>query len=888
MIARFRARVGLLLLSGSLILALCPPRAVARQADSQAAQADVSTNAIHHVSPGLIDGRVGYVTAKMLEGSHYSKKPFDGAVSSKFLDLYLEALDQRHIHFTQADLADFEQYRTNLNHLTVPEGGVVGDTRPACEIFNRFFERLSQRTAYVEAMLKNEKFTFDTDERIALNRKGMPYPKDLDEAQQLWREQVRYEYLQELLGKIGSRKKATTLAKKTSASEPAPAPPPSVAAPDIAASVSAPMPENPPHRPVLHSPKGGEQAITRSVAAAWRHDDTICCPALPEKAIAQAPSPAPQDTVPSAAAQATNAPAKAATKKSDHEEIVETLMHRYHRNLRFFEDWNNEDVLQAYLSALAHVYDPHSDYLGHAQLDQFAMTMNLSLFGIGAELMLSEDGYCTIRRLLAGGPAIKSKKIKENDRIVAVAQGDQPPVDVIDMSLNKAVQLIRGPKGTEVRLTIIPAGAENSARSVVSIIRDEIPLEESAAKAKIIDLPDGRGGQMRLGLIDLPSFYATFDVTASKDKPEPKSTTADVARLLRKLEHENVSGVVLDLRHNGGGSLEEAIKLTGLFIKTGPVVQVRQADGKVEELRDNDPAVLYEGPLLVMTSLGSASASEIVAGALQDYGRALIVGDISTHGKGTVQSVNALAPLMGLRRSVTNDPGALKLTIKKFYRPSGASTQLKGVVPDIVLPSLANESKDAGEKGLDNAMPGDSILSATFDHFNLVEPYLAELRKRSSDRVANNKEYAYVRDDIERYLKQQADKTISLNESVRLKENEENEVRTKMRDKERLARHQASEKVYELTLKLADQPGLPPAVGSINAPIASLGSLPATAPAAAGTNSLASAGKTMERSLDEVEEPKAPVIDAPLQEAEQILVDYLSLLPKGSLVTADH
>ena len=329
--------------------------------------------------------------------------------------------------------------------------------------------------------------------------------------------------------------------------------------------------------------------------------------------------------------------------------------------------------------------------------------MNLSLFGIGAELV-SEDGYCKIRRLLPGGPAIKSKLIKEGDQIVAVAQSNQPPVDIVDMNLTKAVQLIRGPKGTEVRLTIIPAGA--LATNVLSLIRDEISIEDSAAKASLIEFPDTRGGQLRLGVIDLPSFYATFDVSNSKDKPGPKSTTADVARLLTKLKEQNVAGIILDLRRNGGGSLEEAIKLTGLFIKTGPVVQVRDEHGRVQEVDDTDPSVLYDGPLMVLTSRGSASASEIVAGALQDYGRALIVGDASTHGKGTVQSVNQLRPLIRIAdKSLTNDPGALKLTIKEFFRPSGHSTQLQGVIPDIVLPSVASESKDIGESALDNPLP---------------------------------------------------------------------------------------------------------------------------------------------------------------------------------------
>ncbi len=878
MTERFRVRVGQLLLGACLIPGLCSFSAVAREI--AAATSQTSTNASHEVSPGLIDGRVAFLTATMLESQHYTKKPFDEAVSSKFLDLYLDTLDPQHIHFTREDLAEFEPYRTNLNHLIVTDSG-IGDARAGCVVFNRYFERLTERTAYVEQLLTNENFTFDKDERIIINRKGMPYPKDLDEAKQLWRERIRFEYLQELLGKEDARHKAALAAKKapsiamtqTSVS----APPKNI--PVVTVSV-APTPAVAKHaqRPVLQSPKGGEQTLSllsiKDLAGKCDDNDSCCTPDSSPTRTAAAPMPQ---------APLTNRVVVPTPKKSDREEIVETLFHRYHRNLRYYADWNNEDVLQIYLSALAHVYDPHSDYLGHAQLDSFAMSMNLGFFGIGAELTLSDDGYCTIRRLLPGGPALKSKKIKENDRIVAVAQGNETPVDVVDMSLPKAVQLIRGPKGTEVRLTIIPAGAESSSRSVVSIVRDEIPLEDSAAKAKIIEMPDEHGNNVRLGVIDLPSFYATFDVSNSKDKPDPKSTTTDVARLLKKLEQENVSGVILDLRRNGGGSLDEAIKLTGLFIKTGPVVQVRREDGKVEELVDNDPSVLYEGPLVVMTSRGSASASEIVAGALQDYNRALVVGDISTHGKGTVQSVNSLAPLMGLRRTITNDPGALKLTIKKFYRPSGASTQLKGVEPDIVLPSVANVLKEVGEKALDNALAYDVIPGAKFDRLNLVQPYLVELNRRSSERITTNKDFVYVREDIQRYEKQQADKTVSLNEATRLKETEELEARAKARDKERIARHNPAEKIYELTLKQAELPGLPPPVGATN----SIATAATAVSAGASTNSVAASVKAVLPEEDD-EDVKAPAVDAGLEETEHILLDYLSLLPKGNLVTSEH
>ena len=347
-------------------------------------------------------------------------------------------------------------------------------------------------------------------------------------------------------------------------------------------------------------------------------------------------------------------------------------------------NWDSDNVLQAYLNALAHAYDPHSDYLNNEHAQDFSIGMSLSLFGIGAQLT-EDDGYCTISSLIRGGPAYKSKLLKEKDRIIAVAQSNQPPVNVVDMELSKVVQLIRGPKGTEVRLTISPAD-DRAARRVVTLVRDEIKLEDQAAKAQLIELPDGHGGTNRIGVIDLPSFYATVSLSGNSGHSE-RSTTADVTCLIKKLEQEKIAGLILDLRSNPGGSLEEAIKFTGLFIKDGPVVLARDPDGHVSADSDNDPGVLYDGPLVVLVNRFSASASEIAAAALQDYGRALIVGDTSTFGKGTVQNLNPLRPFIWPAiPSATNDPGTLKITIRKFYRVTGASTQLRGVVPDIILP----------------------------------------------------------------------------------------------------------------------------------------------------------------------------------------------------------
>jgi carboxyl-terminal processing protease len=347
------------------------------------------------------------------------------------------------------------------------------------------------------------------------------------------------------------------------------------------------------------------------------------------------------------------------------------------------------------------------------------------------------------------------------------------------------------------------------------------------------------------------------------------------------------------LRRNGGGSLEEAINLTGLFIKDGPIVQVKDFDGSVAEDDDPDPTVLYDGPLIVLTSRLSASASEILAGALQDYGRALIVGDASTHGKGTVQSVQPLKPFIRAPASLlTNDPGALKLTIKKFYRASGASTQLIGVVPDIVLPSIFNDSKEFGEQSLENPLPWDTIHSAKFDRLNLIEPYLTELRKRSSARVASEKEFDYIREDIALFKKQQADKSVSLNEQDRLKERADAEARQKARDKERLARVETPETVYDLSLKQALLPGLPPPLAKTNLLTAKISTGKGSPLPTVGTNTVMAATKESFTETpvleDDFSDEKTPAVDADLVESEHILSDYVSLYHKGSLVTAGH
>jgi carboxyl-terminal processing protease len=544
---------------------------------------------------------------------------------------------------------------------------------------------------------------------------------------------------------------------------------------------------------------------------------------------------------------------------------VSALESRHAQALRTMKALRSDEVLEIYLDTLAHVYDPHSDYLGHEQMESLSIAMNLSLFGIGASLE-SEDGTCKVRELVPGGPAARSGLLKPGDHIVAVAQAGQQPVDIVNMPLSRAVELIRGPKGSTVTLTIIPAGgaAAGSSTKTASLVRDEITLEDQQAKARILDLPTKKGATVRLGVIELPSFYA--DMGGGRHR----SATADVSRLLGKLNAEHVRGVVLDLRHNGGGSLEEAISLTGLFIRKGPVVQTRGADGKIVVDEDVDPSVLYDGPLILLTSRFSASASEILAGALQDYGRAVVVGDSSTFGKGTVQNILPLAPYMdqvGLGHAY--DPGALKITTSKFYRPSGASTQLRGVAADVVLPSTSDFS-DVSEASLKDPLPWDVVPSASYERLDRVQAYLAALRERSDRRMATEKPFADLRDEVARLRKDLATKSVSLNEGERREEMAQSKAREAQLARDEGALQASAPTSYEITLKNASSPGLPSPLASTEKAATDKAAKAATTADQGPTSALATLGNEANG--------HSTSQDLILDEGVRILADYVDLL----------
>jgi len=474
---------------------------------------------------------------------------------------------------------------------------------------------------------------------------------------------------------------------------------------------------------------------------------------------------------------------------------------RYDRLARNVHEEDRDEQVKLYLDALAQTYDPHSEYLSKADLKNFSINMGLSLVGIGA-MLRSEDGYAKIESLVPGGPAQADGRLKVGDRITAVAQGPADYVDVREMRLDKVVEMIRGKKGTHVRLLVIPSdAADPSRRKGVELVRDEIKLKDQEARADIIIRKDENGDPIKLGWITLPSFYADMD-------HHQKSTTRDVLALLKRLKKENIAGLVVDLRRNGGGSLEEAISLTGLFLKSGPIVQTKDFHDHISISTDPDPGIAYTGPLVVLTSRQSASASEIFAAALQDYGRAVIVGDKNTFGKGTVQTILEIGRFTSLLGSRSQDDGALKLTIQKFYRVAGGSTQLHGVASDIVLPSLS-DLPELGEGALKNCLPYDEVAKAKYTKWSDTHSlFLDQLKRRSAERVQNDPEFHYVSEDMGRLRQKLNDNRISLNEGVRRKELEDDKIRKETRSKERLARHEEEPRIYRLTLDTVDKPNL--------------------------------------------------------------------------------
>jgi carboxyl-terminal processing protease len=679
---------------------------------------------------------------RLLEEGHYTHQQLNDDVSRKFLQTYLELLDFSHLFFTQKDVDALKaKYGTKLD-----DAVVLGNLKPAYDIFDLYEKRVDDRVAKIKELLKKP-MDFKGNDSILLNRQKAPWPKDEAEADKLWQGRIANELLQEKLSE--------------------------------------------------HPIEPGPKLITR----------------------------------------------------------------RYDRLARNVHEEDRDEQMKLFLDALAQTYDPHSEYLSKADLKNFSINMGLSLVGIGA-MLRSEDGYAKIESLVVGGPAQKDGHLKVGDRITAVAQGKKDYVDVRDMRLDKVVEMIRGKKGTRVRLLVIPAdAADPSRRKTVELVRDEIKLKDQEARADIIIKKDADGSAMKLGWIQLPSFYADMD-------SHKKSTTRDVRALLKRLQKENIDGLVIDLRRNGGGSLEEAIDLTGLFLKAGPIVQTKDSREHVSVATDPDPDIVYSGPLVVLTSRQSASASEIFAAALQDYGRAVIVGDQNTFGKGTVQTILEIGRFTSLLGSRSQEDGALKLTIQKFYRVAGGSTQLHGVASDIVLPSLT-DLPEFGEGALKNCLPYDEVPKARYTKWSDSHPlFIDELKRRSAARVQASPEFHYVMDDMARLRQKIDDNRISLNEDVRRKELTEDKVRKETRSKERLARHEEGPNMYRLTLETLDKPTLqkvtfPSKMAAVDKKVA-----PEAAPDADSED---------DDSVTSDDGTKEPAIDPERDETINILADLVNL-----------
>jgi carboxyl-terminal processing protease len=461
-------------------------------------------------------------------------------------------------------------------------------------------------------------------------------------------------------------------------------------------------------------------------------------------------------------------------------DIASTLNKRYDNFRKRIEQLDAEDVFQYFMNALSESYDPHTNYFSPVSSQDFNISMSLSLEGIGARL--SNDGdYTIVVEIVSGGPADRSKQLWPNDKIIGVAQNDTGRwVDTIGMRVDDVVQLIRGKKETVVRLQVIPASSPlGNPTKIVRLVRDKIVLTDRQAKSDTIELTQN-GRKYKLGVIAIPTFYSDLE-GRQRGEDNYKSTTRDVRRLLAELKGAGVDGILIDLRRNGGGSLQEAIELTGLFIKDGPVVQVKNSNGSVEQQRDPDPGIVYDGPLTVLVDRISASASEIFAAAIQDYKRGVVLGG-QTYGKGTVQNLVDLNRV--IRSNNDTKYGQLKVTMAKFYRVNGGTTQHRGVTPDIPFPSIYDQA-DYGESTEKHALSWDQIASARFLPEDHVSKYLPALRTKSQKRVTGNAEFRYLAEDIAHIKKEKAENSVSLQESQRKNEREQLEAQRLARVNER-------------------------------------------------------------------------------------------------------
>ena len=611
---------------------------------AQGQQVGLDGSHVRELEPLAIHPRTSLTIVDQIRHNHFIKKPLDDSASSEIFDKYVSTLDPGHAYLLQSDLDALNKYRYQLD-----DALKHADLKPAFAIYNTFHDRLLRRLNALVARLEDgvEKFNFDADETLQIDREGAPWSENETANDALW----------------DRRLKASILSMRLS--------------------------------------------------------------------------------------------------DRDLGDIQDVLLKRYRNRLKQAQQTRSEDAFQLYINAFASTYDPHTQYLSPRSSENFNMTMSLSLQGIGAVLR-TEDDYTSVVRLVTAGPADKAGELRPADRIVSVGQGERGKlIDVVGWRLDDVVELIRGPKGTIVRLGLVDNSGDEESSRVIRIKRDTVKLEDQAAKKRVFTL-ESELGDVRIGVLEIPTFYVDFNAVRRGDK-DFKSTTRDVNKLIEELKVEGVDGLVVDLRSNGGGSLQEAQSLTGLFIRTGPTVQVRKARRpNARVYRDEDGRTAWDGPLAVLVNRLSASASEIFAGAIQDYQRGLVIGT-QTFGKGTVQT---LVPL---------NRGQLKITEAKFYRVSGDSTQHQGIVPDITYPDVFGID-NIGESTLEDALTWDTIKPTSYRQTNGVEPYLDRLRMNHERRVAQDPDFAYLRSLSDWRRQKRAETHISLNQATRVNEKEADDV----------------------------------------------------------------------------------------------------------------
>ena len=611
------------------------------------------------------------IVVEGLPAVHLLRAPFDANRSAMAWTNYLAALDIERMYFTQEDLATFEPHRLHL-----AEEARFGNLSFAEEAHDLFMRRVRERVAAIQEVLAANDFDFSTDESYAWRRRDSQWPKDTAEQDDLWRRRIKNEVLARIISKEIDEEEAEK--KKASAADAAEAKEPTTDA-------------------------DGDQAP--SAATDDNREPSTAIDTGDDSAAETAPAPAP-DTP------------------------TEFLSKRYGKFLSFMEDSDSEYYLSRFMSALCTAYDPHSDYFSPVSQEDFDINMQLSLQGIGATLQ-TEDGTAKITEIIPGGPADRDTRdirLVPGDRIIAVAQGDEEFVDILHWPLYKAVRLIRGKKGTRVRLLVQCADDPTHVKTkTVELVRDEVKLEEQAATSNVETFTDEAGHERKMGVVTLPTFYAG----GGRDGATQRSCSADIARLLGDLNAQGVEGLVLDLRGTGGGALKEAVDLVGLFIRSGPVVLVREPRGTTA-LKDFNPAISFQKPMIVLVDRLSASASEIVAGALQDYGRAIVIGDTHTHGKGTVQQVMPID---------NGNLGSVKVTNAGFFRITGDSTQIKGVTSDIHLPSAFDYYSELGEDKLPNAIPWRKIGGTAYRRVADLAPAIEYLQEKSAARLADDERW---------------------------------------------------------------------------------------------------------------------------------------------------